>query len=112
VPVSSRSNTIADVLENKTQTNSMKTAAPQSPPPFSWHDFFSFYPSFKYMCLLSKINHLFLMRLKFNNIKNESGSNGFVLTIKQWIEKDKLSGNYRQTRAIQQRPIRSQRHCF
>jgi hypothetical protein len=39
-----------------------------------------------------KVNNPIFNVVEFNNIKNESGSNGYVLTTKQWIEKTNAIG--------------------
>ncbi|MES2330799.1 MAG: KilA-N domain-containing protein [Bacteroidota bacterium] len=46
----------------------------------------------EFMGLWEKMNNPFFNVTEFGNIKNESGSNGFVLSAKQWIEKTKAIG--------------------
>jgi len=44
------------------------------------------------MGLWEKMNNPIFNVTEFSNIKNESGSNGFVLSAKQWIEKTNAIG--------------------
>ena len=44
------------------------------------------------MGLWEKMNNPLFNVTEFSNIKNESGSNGFVLSAKQWIEKTNAIG--------------------
>ncbi|PKP58893.1 MAG: DNA-binding protein [Candidatus Altiarchaeales archaeon HGW-Altiarchaeales-1] len=46
----------------------------------------------EFMGLWEQINNSFFNVTEFSNIKNESGSNGFVLSAKQWIEKTNAVG--------------------
>ena len=46
----------------------------------------------EFMGLLEQLNNPIFNVTEFSNIKNESGSNGFVLSAKQWIEKTKAIG--------------------
>ncbi len=46
----------------------------------------------EFMGLWEQINNPFFNVTEFSNIKNESGSNGFVLSAKQWIEKTNAVG--------------------
>jgi hypothetical protein len=46
----------------------------------------------EFMGLWEQINNLDFNVTEFSNIKNESGSNGFVLSAKQWIEKTNAIG--------------------
>lgn len=46
----------------------------------------------EFMGLWEQINNPDFNITEFSNIKNESGSNGFVLSAKQWIEKTKAIG--------------------
>jgi hypothetical protein len=46
----------------------------------------------EFMGLWEKMNNPFFNVTEFSNIKNESGSNGFVLSAKQWIEKTNAIG--------------------
>ena len=46
----------------------------------------------EFMGLWEKMNNPFFNVTEFSNIKNESGSNGFVLSAKQWIEKTNAVG--------------------
>ncbi len=46
----------------------------------------------EYMGIWERMNNPIFNVVEFNNIKNESGSNGFVLTSKQWIEKTNAIG--------------------
>ncbi|KAF0236421.1 MAG: KilA/APSES-type HTH DNA-binding domain-containing [Prolixibacteraceae bacterium] len=46
----------------------------------------------EFMGLWEKMNNPLFNVTEFSNIKNESGSNGFVLSAKQWIEKTKAVG--------------------
>jgi len=46
----------------------------------------------EFMGLWEQINNPNFNITEFSNIKNESGSNGFVLSAKQWIEKTKAIG--------------------
>ena len=46
----------------------------------------------EFMGLWERLNNPHFNITEFSNIKNESGSNGFVLSAKQWIEKTKAIG--------------------
>ncbi len=46
----------------------------------------------EYMGLWEKMNNPIFNVTEFSNIKNESGSNGFVLSSKQWVEKTNAVG--------------------
>jgi Cys-tRNA synthase (O-phospho-L-seryl-tRNA:Cys-tRNA synthase) len=46
----------------------------------------------EFMGVWEKINNADFNVTEFSNIKNESGSNGYVLTSKQWIEKTNAIG--------------------
>ena len=46
----------------------------------------------EFMGLWEKMNNPLFNVTEFSNIKNESGSNGFVLSAKQWIEKSNAIG--------------------
>jgi hypothetical protein len=46
----------------------------------------------EFMRLWEKMNNPYFNVTEFSYIKNESGSNGFVLSAKQWIEKTKGIG--------------------
>ncbi|MDP3433290.1 MAG: KilA-N domain-containing protein [Bacteroidota bacterium] len=46
----------------------------------------------EFMGLWERLNNPLFNVTEFSNIKNESGSNGFVLSAKQWIEKTKAIG--------------------
>ena len=46
----------------------------------------------EFMGLWEQVNNQLFNVTEFSNIKNESGSNGFVLSAKQWIEKTKAIG--------------------
>ena len=46
----------------------------------------------EFMGLWEKMNNPLFNVTEFSNIKNESGSNGFVLSAKQWIEKTNAIG--------------------
>lgn len=46
----------------------------------------------EFMELWEQLNNPLFNVTEFSNIKNESGSNGFVLSAKQWIEKTKAIG--------------------
>lgn len=46
----------------------------------------------EFMGLWEQINNPIFNVTEFRNIKNESGSNGFILSSKQWIEKTKAIG--------------------
>jgi hypothetical protein len=46
----------------------------------------------EFIGLWEKMNNLAFNVTEFSNIKNESGSNGFVLSAKQWIEKTSAIG--------------------
>jgi hypothetical protein len=46
----------------------------------------------EFIGIWEKVNNPYFNVVEFNNIKNESGSNGFVLTSKQWIEKTNAMG--------------------
>jgi hypothetical protein len=46
----------------------------------------------EFMGLWEKMNNPLFNVTEFSNIKNESGSNGFVLSGKQWIEKTNAIG--------------------
>jgi hypothetical protein len=46
----------------------------------------------EFMGLWEQINNPDFNVTEFSNIKNESGSNGFVLSAKQWIEKTNAVG--------------------
>ncbi len=46
----------------------------------------------EFMGVWEKIHNPDFNVTEFSNIKNESGSNGFVLTVKQWVEKTRAIG--------------------
>ncbi len=46
----------------------------------------------EYLGIWERINNPCFNVTEFSNIKNESGSNGFVLSSKQWIEKTNAIG--------------------
>ena len=48
---------------------------------------------------------------EFEGIKNEAGLNRFILSVKQWIEKNKCNWNYRKSRSLR-RNLCSQRFGF
>jgi len=46
----------------------------------------------EFMGVWEKIHNPDFNVTEFSNIRNESGSNGFVLTVKQWVEKTRAMG--------------------
>jgi len=46
----------------------------------------------EFMGLLEQMNNPDFNVTEFSNIRNESGSNGFVLSAKQWTEKTRATG--------------------
>jgi len=46
----------------------------------------------EFMGIWEKVNNPDFNVVEFNNIKNESGSNGYVLTTKQWVDKTNAMG--------------------
>ncbi|HEX2959791.1 MAG TPA: KilA-N domain-containing protein [Chitinispirillaceae bacterium] len=51
----------------------------------------------EFMGVWEKLNNPDFNVTEFSNIKNESGSNGFVLSTKQWVEKTNAIGIYSKT---------------